>query len=53
MTKKIKIHEEVMKAVRKLKNNKSTGLGGTPAIAKEIDKLCMKIWETGRWPQNW
>ncbi|XP_030755289.1 uncharacterized protein LOC115881780 [Sitophilus oryzae] len=53
---------EVEKAIRSLKNNKSPGEDGISAeTIKSMDdlgidtfhKLCVMIWQTGKWPREW
>lgn len=52
---------EVGKAIKKLKNNKSTGLDDIPAevikavdpeVVHKIHKMCSDIWRTGKWPKD-
>lgn len=54
--------EEVERAMKNMKNNKSTGKDGIPieliraggpVVSKEIHKICQEIWDSGKWPEEW
>ena len=56
------LKEEVINAIRTLKNGKSPGIdnvpgelikGGGEALYDILTKLCQKIWSTNQWPEAW
>ena len=56
------LEEEVINAIRTLKNRKSPGIDNVPselikgvceALSDILSKLCQKIWSTNQWPDAW
>ena len=56
------LEEEVIRAINRLKNNKSPGndeitgemiKGGGEIVAKELHKIINEVWKEGRTPEEW
>jgi len=52
----------VTRAIRETANGKSTGLDGVPVklikgggetALDRMYRICVALWETGEWPENW
>ena len=56
------LREEIVAAIRSLKNEKAVGADNIPAelfkyggtvVIDILTKVCIKIWQTGEWPTPW